>query len=39
MGTLQAIGAAIAVLCGLADGDGIGIATAHAMDANSRQTA
>ncbi len=37
MGTLQAIGAAIAVLCGVGAGVGIGIATAHAMDAIARQ--
>ncbi|MCD7887321.1 MAG: ATP synthase F0 subunit C [Clostridiales bacterium] len=37
MGTLQAIGAGIAVLCGLGAGVGIGIATAHAMDAIARQ--
>lgn len=32
-----AIGAAIAVLCGLGAGVGIGIATAHAVDAIARQ--
>lgn len=36
-GTILAIGAAIAVLCGLGAGIGIGIATAHAMDAIARQ--
>lgn len=34
---LLAIGAAIAVLCGLGAGIGIGMATSHAMDAIARQ--
>ncbi|NMA38510.1 MAG: ATP synthase F0 subunit C [Papillibacter sp.] len=35
--TLIAIGAGIAVLCGLGAGIGIGIATGHASDAVARQ--
>lgn len=35
--SLLAIGAAIAVLCGVGAGIGIGNATAHAMDAIARQ--
>ncbi len=35
--TLLAIGAGIAVLCGLGAGIGIGIATGHAADAVARQ--
>lgn len=35
--SMIAIGAAIAVLCGVGAGIGIGIATAHAMDAVARQ--
>lgn len=34
---LLAIGAGIAVLCGLGAGIGIGLATSHAMDAIARQ--
>ncbi len=37
MEALIAIGAGIAVLCGLGAGIGIGIATAHAADAVARQ--
>ncbi|MDD6022859.1 MAG: ATP synthase F0 subunit C [Oscillospiraceae bacterium] len=37
MSTLVAIGAAIAVLCGMGAGVSIGIATAHAVDAVARQ--
>lgn len=37
MSTFVAIGAAIAVLCGMAAGISIGIATAHAVDAVARQ--
>ncbi|MCD8144539.1 MAG: ATP synthase F0 subunit C [Oscillospiraceae bacterium] len=37
MEALIAIGAGIAVLCGLGAGVGIGIATAHATDAVARQ--
>ena len=37
MGSLVAIGAAIAVCCGAAAGIGIGLATAHAVDAVARQ--
>lgn len=36
-GTILAIGAGIAVLCGLGAGIGIGIATGHATDAVARQ--
>lgn len=34
---MLAIGAAVAVLCGLGAGLGIGIATSHAVDAVARQ--
>lgn len=37
IGTIIAIGAGIAVLCGIGAGIGIGIATAHATDAVARQ--
>lgn len=37
MGTLVAIGAAVAVLTGIGAGIGIGIATGKAMDAIARQ--
>lgn len=37
MEALIAIGAALAVLCGVGAGVGIGIATAHAADAVARQ--
>lgn len=37
VGTIIAIGAGIAVLCGIGAGIGIGIATAHATDAVARQ--
>jgi F-type H+-transporting ATPase subunit c len=37
MTTILAIGAGIAVLCGLGAGIGIGIATGHAADAVARQ--